>query len=378
MTVAASLLALSLFTQADAGAGQAKAMQNALRAVLHLAPALSSKTAFTVAAGTPALKADLDALMQVEHGFRTGGSTDPGAGSIAAVLSTQIAQARAQLSNGDVENARAQLRGLTTLCFACHTLSATVDLEMPFRTPSVALTSFERASLLAATRHFDDAIALWLIALRRAPKTIEESTDQLNALRQALAVAVSVKDNPNTTLELLDARAVGDLNGPYASGWTTAWRSATSAWALERFDVRAKTAQQLFTRAKALVEQSHAAEHILSDETHTIGLLRATAYLTHALTREPHARWRSEALLALGVATATVRESMVWGLDAVYFEACIRENPGTPIAQRCFSLLMERTLFGFTGSSGTHLPRDVDDRLRNLAKLAGAAGSVRP
>lgn len=378
MNVAASLLALSLFGQLDAGQSQAIAMQNALKAVLHLAPALSSDAAFKVAVGTPALKSDLDALMQVEHGFRAGGSTDPGARSIASVLSAQIARARAQLSNGDVENARAQLRGLTTLCFTCHTLSATVDFERPLRTPSVALTSFERASLLAATRHFDDAIDLWLIALRRAPKTFEESTDQMNALRQAIAVTVSVKDNPIKTLELLDARVGGDINAPYASGWTTAWRTATAAWALERFDVRAKTPQQLFTRAKALVEQSHAAEHILSDETHTIGLLRATAYLTQALTREPHARWRSEALFALGVATATVREAMVWGLDGVYFEACIRENPGTPIAQRCFSLLMERTLFGFTGSAGTHLPRDVDDRLRDLAKLAGVAGPVKP
>lgn len=346
-------------------------MQSALKAVLHLAPSLSSASAFREAAGTPALKADLQALKQVEHGFRAGGSIDPGAQSIAAVLSAEIARASAALSNGEVDNARAQLQGLTSLCFTCHTLSITTDLEQPLRTPRIALTSFERANLLAATRHFDDALDLWLISLRHVPKTFQEATDQMNALRRAIAVAVSVKDDPAKTLELLDAQAVGEMNAPYASLWTAAWREATKAWALERFGVRVKTPHELFTRAKALVEQSHAAEHILSDETQTIGLLRATAYLTQALTREPHARWRSEALLNLGVATATVREAMLWGLDGVYLEACIRENPRTSMAQRCFSLLTERTVFGFTGSSGTHLPPDVDERLRALSILAG-------
>jgi hypothetical protein len=75
-------------------------------------------------------------------------------------------------------------------------------------------------------------------------------------------------------------------------------------------------------------------------------------------------------LFNLGVATATVRDPMLWGLDGVYLEACIRENPGTAIAARCFSVLLDRTVFGFTGSSGTVLPSDVDSRLQTLAKLA--------
>ncbi len=368
-----SLLTLLIAGALDAGSEQASAMHNALTAVLHLQPSLTNATTFQAAVG---LQADLDALTQVEHVFRSGGSTDPGARSIAAVLTTEIARARKSLERGDRENARAQLKGLTSLCFTCHTLSATVD--WPMAAGAVALPSFERANFLAATRRFDDALTMWSSALKRTPSTRQQVTDQLNALRQAIAVSVSVKDDPVRTLELLDAQALGAVNTPYAARWVSAWREATTAWALERFDARTKSPQQLFTRGKALVVASHAAEHILSDESQTIALLRATAYLTQALNREPGARWRSDALFFLGVATATVREPLVWGLDGVYFEACIRENPATPVAQRCFSLLMERTLFGFTGSSGTHVPDDVDERLRTLAVLAAPSPPEAP
>ena len=66
MTFAGSLLGLFLFAQFDAGTDQARtqacAMESALKAALHLQPALSISSAFQVAAGTPGLNADLDAL----------------------------------------------------------------------------------------------------------------------------------------------------------------------------------------------------------------------------------------------------------------------------------------------------------------------------
>lgn len=354
----------------DAGSDRTEAMTNALRAMLHLQPMMLSDAAFSKPANRAAIDADLEALAMVEHGFRSADANDPGARSIAAVLSGHVARARAALAQGDAPRARGQLAGLSTLCFSCHTLSETTESPSAGSIVAMGLTPFEQARFLAATRRFDEALELWLMALKRPPKTFEQATEQINALRQALVVSVSVKDSPAKTLELLEAIATGEVRASYALPWSQAWRAETRAWAQEHFDARARSPQELFVRARTLVERSGAGQHLLGDESKTIGLLRATAYFTQALARQPQARWRSEALLGLGVAASTVREPMLWGLGDVYLEACIRENPGTPVAQRCFSTLLARTLFGFTGSSGTHVPPDVDAHLADLAALA--------
>ena len=48
----------------------------------------------------------------------------------------------------------------------------------------------------------------------------------------------------------------------------------------------------------------------------------------------------------------------------------MRENPKTPLARQCFAQLSDRLYFGFTGSSGTHLPDDELARLATLRQLA--------
>ncbi len=371
--MALTSLAALLFvtTSPDAGVERTLVMHHAFEALVQLQPTVASPRAFREAAQGQQISDALQTLSQVEHGVLAARPQDPGARAIARVLTMQIARARASISAGDPETARGVLRGVSSLCFSCHTLEpSSSDFKTNTETP-IDLTPLERASFLAATRRFDDALALWLATLAQPAADEQQATDAINGLRQALVVSVVVKDDPNETLRLIDAH---EKNGGQATffshQWWSAWRAETNAWQSERFDARQRSPRQLFVRGKALVDESHAAEHILADETKTVGLLRATAYLTQAITREPRAAWRPEALYALGVATATVREPTLWGLDTVYFDACIRENPGSVIARRCFVILRDRTLFGFTGSSGTHLPPDVEARLIELAKLA--------
>ncbi len=370
MICPAVLMAALAALTPDAGPSRTQVMHDALHAVLHLQPLLMNAGTFSAAKNQPLIFADLDALAQVEHSFRGANPSDPGAIGIAAALTSQVKSVRANLESGEPERARTQLQGVTALCFSCHTLAESPGLDAATATATETLTPLEQARFWAATRHFDQALALWLVALKRPPETFEQAATQLAALRQALVVSVSVKDDPVKTLELLKARASGEFTAGYTLPWAPAWQAEATTWAAEHFEARAQTPKQLFIRGRALIEKSGAAAHLLADETKTIGLLRATAYLTQAITREPQAGWRGEALFGLGVATSTVREPMLWGLGSVYLEACIRENSGTPVAQRCFSTLMERTLFGFTGSSGTHVPPEVGEQLAALAKLA--------
>jgi hypothetical protein len=55
----------------------------------------------------------------------------------------------------------------------------------------------------------------------------------------------------------------------------------------------------------------------------------------------------------------------------MYYESCIRSNPHSEIAQRCFSRYEQNVHFGWTGSGGFAIPDDVAALLKELGQLAG-------
>lgn len=103
-------------------------------------------------------------------------------------------------------------------CPSPHTLaSASHDFESAqSSTASAALTPLERATFLAATRHFDEALSLWLDTLGQPANTEQQATDDIHGLREAIAVSVAVKGDPAKTLKLIDAqtRSQGLRSGP--------------------------------------------------------------------------------------------------------------------------------------------------------------------
>jgi len=362
------MVSLILSATSDAGVNRPEIMQRALHGLIELQPVLATQNEFKRALNSEQVAEALAALGQVEHSFL---DESPGPRGIAHALTLQVRRARIAVGTGDSEIARGVLRGVSSLCFSCHSLSpAAQSAHLDSKVPAFAMSPFERASFLAATRKFDEALSLWLQTLASPDDAIDRA-ERLNALRQAITVAVRVKNDPAQVTALMLAYERSGSATSHSGRWLTAWRAENRAWSAEGFDVGKASALQLFTRGHALVVSSHAAEHVLGDEGKTISLLRATSYLNLAIDRAPSAPWRGEALYGLGIATSALRDPLLWDLETVYFEACIRENARTSLSRRCFDALSDRVVFGFTGSSGTHVPPDVEERLRTLKLLAG-------
>jgi hypothetical protein len=53
----------------------------------------------------------------------------------------------------------------------------------------------------------------------------------------------------------------------------------------------------------------------------------------------------------------------------VYYESCVRTSPKTQLSKTCYHRLKNSILLGYSGSSGTHLPREERERLKELQKL---------
>lgn len=97
--------------------------------------------------------------------------------------------------------------------------------------------------------------------------------------------------------------------------------------------------------ARSLIESTGAEDTEAIVAERYVALLRAASYLDAVLRQAPDGPHRAEALYLLGVVHPTVADSPLWQLEWMYFEACIRENPGTPIAGTCAQRLKDRTWY---------------------------------
>jgi tetratricopeptide (TPR) repeat protein len=303
-------------------------------------------------------QAELGKLQVIPHSLKSARlTTEPGLAAVASLFNRYVAQTRFRLESGDRDTVRYRVRTLASLCFACHSREQVhadfADAEKRFE--QLGLSPLERARVLAATRQFDAALAAWKQVLQAGP----DKPDFQRALEESLVVLVRVRADAAATAAFLDE--VGQQ--PMKEGLkavVTAWREDVKAWQAEPTKLEARPLAELLKASEALIATNR-----------DVPLLRASAALTHALASDPKSKRRGDILFLLGLASGGLRTPLLWDLDLLYLETCVRENPKTPLAKKCAERFEQRLTLGFTGSAGTNIPGDEQQRLDEVKKLAG-------
>jgi hypothetical protein len=370
------LLLLSLLVAApDAGSPPpTKAvMRSALDALIGLEPVIAHPERLRDPLQADDITQRLDALAGLTHAFPADAKAqEPATAALSGLFSQYALETRRRFVFGDRETVPARVRTLMSLCFTCHSRErADADFQaMEQHLAGAKLPPLDKAQFFAATRQFDRALEQYG-ALIAAKATDERARlVQARAIKDTLTLLVRVKDDAKATDTFLEGLSRREDLTPFLQRAVAAWRKDVAAWRKEDVDALKSSPKDLFTRAKALVMKANGPRTFLPDELHDIAFLRASAYLNLALAKDPKLPQRGEALFLLGVSTAALKSPLLWDVDLLFFEACVRENPKTPLARQCFAQLSDRLYFGFTGSSGTHLPDDELARLATLRQLA--------
>ncbi|MFO0599114.1 MAG: hypothetical protein U0228_27640 [Myxococcaceae bacterium] len=353
---------LVLLAAADAGVATPPpkiAMHNAF-------DSLTTLVWLTATPPKPEQVADIDRELKVletlPHSFQgTAAQKEPGLAAIGSLLSIYAGQTRARLATGDRSSANYRVRTIASLCLACHTREPVVadfgDTEKRFE--QLGLPTLERARVLAATRQFDQALKTFRVVLD-GPVT---NPDYQRALEESLVILVRAKGDAKATVAFLDEVnkkvSVAAVNETALLKALGEWMADAQAWAAEKTNLDTAKADEAVKRSEALIAQNR-----------DLPLLRASAALTRVLSQNPKLKNRGEVLWDLGVASSVLHSPLLWDLDLLYLEACVRENPKTPLAKKCLARFEEHLVLGFTGSSGTNLPPDEKARLDHLHRLA--------
>lgn len=368
------LVAVALAGAPDAGAAPTRStMCDAFLSLTGLLPLTSNRAALKDPKNAAAIAEGLDTLAGLRHAFpEDPKAQEPATAALSSLFARYAQDTRRRFDAGELEAVSLRVRTLTSLCFTCHSRErAPADFaDVQQRLDGMTLAPLEKAQVLAATRQFDAALETYRALLDTKPANERALLEYARALQDTMALLVRVKDDAKATAELLDALGQREDLPPFLRGTITAWRADVTAWQKERFDALKATPDALVRRAQALVQKANGARGFLTDERHDVAYLRASGYLNLALGKNPKLKTRGEALSLLGVCAGALKSPLLWDVDLLFFEACVRENPKTKLAKRCFQQLSDRVYLGYTGSSGTHIPEDELERLTELRKLA--------
>ena len=332
-----------------------------------LLPLSVDEEQFTAASNRQAIRQSLATLRDGAHALKGhAGEGDVSTRYLSDRLTERIETAEARFERDDGRNARYLIRELTQVCVACHTKS-TDPIDAPLSSAFVEeaalddIDRLERAALFVATRQFDKALTLFETILAdpsSSPETLFE------AAVNYLVVSIRVKENFRRPAGHLASLLNREDLWPSFEDDIKAWLVALSAFSGTGMPAaELPVARDIISNARQTALIPYSLEPMVQYIVASQLLQQVVAKTTVS------AEDLAEAYFLLGVTEYGIGYRHWLEQPENYLTNAIVVAPRSEHAALAYRLLEEQVIFGYTGSSGTHIPEDETRRLRRLRSL---------
>jgi hypothetical protein len=268
--------------------------------------------------------------------------------------------------------ARSMVQSSLQMCIACHTRKKAVDFPLAeLDTAKMAL--LDVGDFYFATRQFQKGKAVFEALVSGYPKNKES---QWNVRKALLALAVyyaRITEDPRAGKNYFEAVSALETLPAYVREESAAWAKEFGRWGKEKAvnSDAALTEVALLSKARALIRKDDFS--LISELGHSFHVRRLRASsLLHRVLEAPggHSPRKAEALLYLGQIYPRISSNLFFRFGDLYLKACIQEYPKTSTAHACYTALELSVIEGYTGSGGTDIPKEEEDELTRLKRLA--------
>ncbi len=295
--------------------------------------------------------------------------SDSGFGFLGRSLAHEATLIRRRMATGRFDDAGVLVVRMTENCMACHA-RLPADQQPEFAANLVAsvdrggLSPVHRARLEIALRQFDQALGIHE-KLMRDPAVLPSALDYTGALGDYLIVALRVeRDAARAQRQLKEFAQRSDLSETL--------RGALPIW-IEALETLAPDLQgeASLERAAEILELGEGLRRYPADRADLVHKVVASSLLYRYVQGKDVPRDSlAEASYLIAITDAFIRRSFERSEAQFYLEQAIRLEPGSELARVAFAELESQTLLEYAGSSGLHLPRDVQRWLAELGDLA--------
>ena len=344
-------------------------MQSIFQSLTTVLPLSLSAETFQDAANRQRLHDALQALSRhatrlTQHGAQVPADFDFLRGS----LRNDAQSAFELFASGDFEESRFVFQHLADNCFLCHSRLPSArpfPLGERFMTqlPMQKLDPHQRIRLAVAARQFDLALSS-CESLFDSLDIPAAQVDLMGLFEDYLRIAIRVRNDFPRAIQTLQTFQQRPDVPQYLSHLLGVWIESLSA-----LQVEPDRGSEL-TRARSLIQQGQNRNRFMIDRQGTPHFALASGLLHRFVNAANRPKPQlAEAYYLLGVAESYMpRTSWISETD-FYLETAVRLAPESPVGRRAFLFLEESLTMGYTGSSGLHLPSDIQQRLDELRGL---------
>jgi tetratricopeptide (TPR) repeat protein len=333
----------------------------------RLYPALLQISAQSKRSELKQVSKDLDALQEHMRNLQEPLAKRPDSVKITyRTMMSQLDEAQAALQHGYIKHSSQLIYNATTLCMGCHSQDHVQKIGLTAHTLD-ALDDFNRGELYFMTRQYQAADAAFKNYLASRPKLTDDKTT-LTAFYRLQVLAFDLLADGTTYTPWLQEIARKPMNIPLRRD-IQLWQKGIDYYqeVLRQHDT---SAEQLDKLMQANVFENGEAPVYISEQQRPLyiwlrGQLHKMAYQEQG--NDP------KLLYWLAICDRVLEYGYYYSLADLYLTQCIEGYSATPVAQQCLNEYRNYMIFAYSGSSGTHIPDEMQQELDRLESIVAKA-----
>jgi len=277
--------------------------------------------------------------------------------------------------------AKMEITSLLNLCVNCHTQVAGSSTSKIFGTLNIKemdLSNYEKATVYFLTRDYEMALSL-LRKLVTNPnnKDLETPFVREKSLNYILTYFLRLKSDLDATQNELESLVVNKTTEKYILHKIIGWKTEIKKLKLQAQELAKlkndKDIEKFIDHNLPKIEQNDINDLFEEKEITALyfsGIL--SDYLDRQTGNQLGSKLQSKILYWLAIYDKRLNSQLFYSLGDAYLQLCIKQTPHSLIAQQCYQVMEEDTLFHYSGSRGTNVPENVNAELirwKNLSEL---------
>lgn len=283
-------------------------------------------------------------------------------------LSMQLKQSQQEFARGHEEFGLSLLRSATSVCASCHTQD---DRPATWLAPTgdAMSNSFVAGEFLFMTRQYDRAFYAYETWLRQQ-QPLKNDNRTRSAFERLLLTSLQMQKSPKlVTDSLTEFTRRNNIDGALKSD-LIAWIAGVNALQeLTNITEHPRPGTLKVMAKQWLGVGKHETGPILIPETLRPQIVWLRGELYRALINETDRSMIPDWLYLLAVSDRVLEYRIYYSLADMYLKQCMLEYTANPIAQSCYNEYENYIVFSYSGSSGTHIPDDVEAELKMLKEM---------
>lgn len=286
------------------------------------------------------------------------------------VLENHIAETEKIFKGGNKNFARWMLNSTMSVCMSCHAqMPGPSKTFFEFEQPQNYYSEFEQAEFLFATRDFEKASAMYDKIINRNLK-FDDKFQVERSLERQLAYYSRIKRDPTGAIKkfktYLKAPGLTEKSQRDIKEWLKQFQS----WEKQAyFDPKKMTEKDILTFAKKHLDAGGSNTQSKSADSDLVTHLYVSGVLYEYLYSHAKVQATPDILYWLAVSDRFINHNFFYSLADLYLRECIINYSTRPIAKNCYAEYEKEMTLSHSGSSGTNLPLEVVQDLKNLKQL---------